>query len=271
MPPVKPAWCCQHVCGSRYGDDMRPSAQRYIEFLGVLAGDVEHVRPEVTREWLDVLYACSRASRLPEWRCATEPPALRRLVGASDHDHCRVSGEGAAAGANRLTLVDSDSAADRLRLGLVSGRVLHDRLGELLVGEVIDRALLEAGGGDLVAQHGRQTGNRRAVENGNGDVAGLDRGAVAFRVRVAGVVTAVVAGELADAVGSRAAEDEQADEGDRDKPSADPAVPGLGAPRRDHYALPVSGPRSSRLGDRPLRRGRAPNRLRGDRRRPGST
>jgi hypothetical protein len=85
------------------------------------------------------------------------PPALRRLIGASDHDHCRVSGEGAAVGGNRLMLADSDSVADRLRLGLVSGRVLDDRLGELLVGEDIDRALLEAGGGDLVAQRGRQT------------------------------------------------------------------------------------------------------------------
>jgi hypothetical protein len=85
------------------------------------------------------------------------PPALRRLIGPSDHDHCRVSGEGAAVGRNRLMLADSDSAADRLRLGLVSGRVLDDRLGELLVGEDIDRALLEAGGGDLVAQRGRQT------------------------------------------------------------------------------------------------------------------
>src|ERR671934_1904393 len=162
MPPVKAAWCCQHVCGFRYADDRRPSAQRYT--LGYAA-------------------------------------ALRRLVGASDHDHCRVSGEGAAVGGNRLTLADSDSAADRLRLGLVSGRVLDDRLGELLVGEVIDRALLEAGGGDLVAQPGRQMGNHRAVEDGNGDVAGRHRGAVAFRLvvrlRVAGVVTAaVVAGQL---------------------------------------------------------------------------
>src|SRR4030095_8352371 len=23
MPPVKPAWCCQHVCGFRYADDRR--------------------------------------------------------------------------------------------------------------------------------------------------------------------------------------------------------------------------------------------------------
>src|ERR671922_53839 len=23
MPPVKAAWCCQHVCGFRYADDMR--------------------------------------------------------------------------------------------------------------------------------------------------------------------------------------------------------------------------------------------------------
>src|SRR5919198_4086834 len=132
------------------------------------------------------------------------PPALWRLVGASDHDHCRVSGEGAAVVGNRLTLADSDSEADRLRLGLVSGRVLDDRLGELLVGEVIDRALLEAGGGDLVAQRGRQTRNRRGVENGNGDVAGVDGGAVAFRLgarlRVAGLVAALVAGEPGDAV-----------------------------------------------------------------------
>src|SRR5205807_7390425 len=76
--------------------------------------------------------------------------ALRRLVGPSDHDHRRVSGEGAAAGGNRLTPADSESAAHRLRLGLASGRVLDDGLGELLVGEVIDRALLEAGGGDPV-------------------------------------------------------------------------------------------------------------------------
>src|ERR671925_1772476 len=161
------------------------------------------------------------------------PPALRRLVGASDHDHCRVSGEGAAIGGNRLTPADADRAADRLRLGLVSWRVLDDRLGELLVREVIDRALLEAGGGDLVAQRGRQTGNRRAVEDGNGDVAGLDRGAVAFRLvgqtvvvvrlRVAGIAAAVVAGQLGDAVGGRAAEGEPADERDRDIASADPA------------------------------------------------
>src|SRR6266567_607256 len=24
MPPVKAAWCCQHVCGFRYADDMLP-------------------------------------------------------------------------------------------------------------------------------------------------------------------------------------------------------------------------------------------------------
>ena len=23
MPPVKAAWCCRHVCGFRYADDMR--------------------------------------------------------------------------------------------------------------------------------------------------------------------------------------------------------------------------------------------------------
>jgi hypothetical protein len=23
-PPVKAAWCCQHVCGFRYADDMHP-------------------------------------------------------------------------------------------------------------------------------------------------------------------------------------------------------------------------------------------------------
>src|SRR5918994_4452962 len=95
-------------------------------------------------------------------------PALRRQVGAGDHDHRRVSSEGAAVGGNRLMLTDSDRTADRLRRGLVSGRVLDDRLGERLVGEVVDRALLEAGGGDLVTQHGRHTGNRRAVEAGNG-------------------------------------------------------------------------------------------------------
>src|ERR687888_2662594 len=135
-------------------------------------------------------------------RAGLRAAALRRLVGASDHDHCCVSGEGAGVGGNRLTLADSERAADRLRLGLLSGRVLDDRLGELLVGEVIDRALLEAGGCDLVAQRGRQTGNRRAVEDGNGDVAGLDRGAAAFRLvgqavvrlRVAGSVTPIVAG-----------------------------------------------------------------------------
>src|SRR3954453_1724532 len=85
-------------------------------------------------------------------------PVLGRLVGAGDHDHRRVSGERAGVGGNRLELADSESAADRLRVGLASGRVLDDRLGELLVGVVIDRALLEAGTGDLVAQRGRQTG-----------------------------------------------------------------------------------------------------------------
>ena len=146
--------------------------------------------------------------------------------------------EGAAVGGDRLPLADSGSAADRLRLGLVSGRVLDDRLGELLVGVVIDRALLEPGGGDLVAQRGRQTGNRRAVQDGNGDVAGLDRGAAALRLvvavrpRAAGTVTAVVAAQPGDAVDGRAAEDEQADEGDRDEASAGAAVRGLRAPRR---------------------------------------
>src|SRR5919204_2806345 len=151
------------------------------------------------------------------------PPALRRLVGASDHDHCRVSGEGAAVCGHQLVLADSDYATDRLRLGQVSRRVLDDRLAELLVREDVDRALLEAGGGDLLAQRRRQTVDRRAVEDGNGDVAGLDRGAVAFRLvgqAVAGIVTA--AGQLRDAVGGYAAEDEQADERDRDKASADP-------------------------------------------------
>src|SRR5919204_2620730 len=136
------------------------------------------------------------------------PPALRRLVGARDHDHCRVSGEGAAVGGHRRMLADSNYAADRLRLGQVSGRVLDDRLGELLVGEDVDRSLLEAGGGDLVAQRRRQTVDRRAVEDGDGDVAGLDRDAAAFRLagqavlvrlRLAGMVTAVAADQLANA------------------------------------------------------------------------
>lgn len=86
----------------------------------------------------------------------------------------------------------------------------------------------EAGGGNLVAQRGRQTGDRRAVEDGNGDVAGLDRGAV-VRMRVGGIVTAVVTDQLGDAVGGRAAEDKQAGEGDHDRASADPATPGLEA------------------------------------------
>src|SRR5947208_13996529 len=103
MPPFKGPWCCRHVCGFRYADDMRP-------------------------------------------------PALRRLVGAGDHDDCRVSSQGAAVDRDRLELADSESAADRLRFGLVSGRVLDDRLRELLVGEVIDRALLEAGGRVPLAQ-----------------------------------------------------------------------------------------------------------------------
>src|SRR3954447_23947226 len=77
----------------------------------------------------------------------TPPWALRRLVGAGDHDHRRAFGERAAVGGNRLTPADPDLAADRLRLGLVSGRVLDDRLGELLVGEDIDRPFPEAGGG----------------------------------------------------------------------------------------------------------------------------
>src|SRR5919198_6061342 len=191
------------------------------------------------------------------------PPALRRLVGASDHDHCRVSGEGAAVCGHQLVLADSDYATDRLRLGQVSRRVLDDRLAELLVRVDVDRALLVAGGGDLVAQRRRQTVDRRAVEDSNGDGAWFDRDAAAVRLarqadvvrlRLAGMVTAVAADQLTDAVGGHAADGEQADE-DRGRESADPAVPGLGPPRRDGRVLLGSDLRSSRLGDRPLSRG----------------
>ena len=134
---------------------------------------------------------------------ALSAPAITITVGTD---------QGAAVGGDRRTLGDAEAAADRLRLGLAPGRVLDDRRGELLVGVGVDHALLEADGGDLVAQRGRQTGNRRAVEDGNGDVAGLDRGAFALRLgvrpRVAGTLTAVVTDQLGDAVGGRAAEDE---------------------------------------------------------------
>jgi hypothetical protein len=36
-PPFKAAWCCQHVCGSRYADDMRqlvPSEHACVDRRG---------------------------------------------------------------------------------------------------------------------------------------------------------------------------------------------------------------------------------------------
>jgi hypothetical protein len=51
----------------------------------------------------------------------------------------------------------------------VAGRVLDDRLAELLIKDDVDRAAAIAGGGDLVAQRRRQAVGRRAVQDGDGD------------------------------------------------------------------------------------------------------
>src|SRR3982074_2359881 len=105
---------------------MRASTQRYVEVFGLVGGDVDHVRPEAERP------VNGSTSRARGGTLGYALPALRRLVGARDHDHCRVSGEGAAVGGHRLTLAGSDYAADRLRLGQVSGGVLDARFDELL-------------------------------------------------------------------------------------------------------------------------------------------
>ena len=91
---------------------------------------------------------------------------LRRLVGAGDDDDGRVWSEGAGLGGDRLTPDDPESAADRLRLGLTSGRVVDDRLGELLIGVVVDRAnpgLARRGSGARPA-HSRSCSMSRACE-----------------------------------------------------------------------------------------------------------
>src|ERR671936_1360635 len=50
MPPVKQAWCCQHVCGFRYADDMlRP---RSIESMRVLIVEDEPYLAEAIRDGL---------------------------------------------------------------------------------------------------------------------------------------------------------------------------------------------------------------------------
>src|SRR5260370_136294 len=40
MPPVKAAWCCQHVCGFRYADDMLPAGS--IGSMRVLVVEGKH-------------------------------------------------------------------------------------------------------------------------------------------------------------------------------------------------------------------------------------
>src|SRR5258706_11478445 len=50
MPPVKAAWCCQHVCGFRYADDMLPA--RSIESMRVLIVEDEPYMAEAIRDGL---------------------------------------------------------------------------------------------------------------------------------------------------------------------------------------------------------------------------
>src|SRR4030081_4045034 len=50
MPPVKAAWCCQHVCGFRYADDMLPAGS--IESMRVLIVEDEPFMAEAIRDGL---------------------------------------------------------------------------------------------------------------------------------------------------------------------------------------------------------------------------
>src|SRR5918912_3690578 len=50
MPPVKQAWCCQHVCGFRYADDMLPAGS--IEGMRVLIVEDEPYLAEAIRDGL---------------------------------------------------------------------------------------------------------------------------------------------------------------------------------------------------------------------------
>src|SRR5260221_13896059 len=50
MPPVNAAWCCQHVCGFRYADDMHPA--RSIKSMRVLIVEDEPYIAEAIRDGL---------------------------------------------------------------------------------------------------------------------------------------------------------------------------------------------------------------------------
>src|SRR6266568_3082183 len=54
MPPVKAAWCCQHVCGFRYAGDILPAGS--IRSMRVLVVEGEPSAAPPPHEPLDVPY-----------------------------------------------------------------------------------------------------------------------------------------------------------------------------------------------------------------------